>query len=99
MNKSFSKPKLEFNIGNNKKYKIETIIDNIFYTKITKNYLPIFYYLVFWKNYIKKKTPENFFLQSCFLKNDLHILQKLVKKANSNISFLENCFIYGQAGS
>lgn len=33
MNKLFSKLKLEFNAGNNEKYKIEIIKDNIIYAK------------------------------------------------------------------
>ena len=46
MNKLFLEPEPEFDVGNNKKYKIEAIIDNAIYAKEAKGYLPSLYYLV-----------------------------------------------------
>lgn len=45
--------KLEFNIKNNKKYKLEVIIDNAIYAEVVKSHLLGLYYLVSWKNYSK----------------------------------------------
>lgn len=43
--------------GNSKEYKVETIWDSAVYTKKSElNYLLGIYYLVFWKNYLKKKN-------------------------------------------
>ena len=39
MNELFSEPKLEFNAGNNKKYKVKAIKDSAVYTKNAKSYL------------------------------------------------------------
>lgn len=47
INELFLKPKSEFNIGNNKKYKIEVISNNTIYAKKVKKYLPSLYYLIF----------------------------------------------------
>ena len=55
-------PKLEFDIDNNKEYKIETIRDSAVYIKETERYLPSLYYLVSWKDYPKKKKHLETFL-------------------------------------
>ena len=47
INELFPEPELEFDISNNKKYKIETIKNSIIYIKKTERYLPNLYYLVF----------------------------------------------------
>ncbi len=46
----------EFEAGNNKKYKVKTIIDSAMYSKEAKNQMLSLYYLVLWKGYPKKKT-------------------------------------------
>ena len=46
MNELFPEPEPEFDIGNNKEYKIEAIIDSAVYAKEVKRYLPGLYYLV-----------------------------------------------------
>lgn len=47
MNKLFLEPKLEFNTGNNKEYKIEIIRNYTIYAKKAEKYLLSLYYLVF----------------------------------------------------
>ena len=47
MNKLFLKPEPEFDIGNNKKYKIKAIRNNAIYAKEAKRHLAGLYYLVF----------------------------------------------------
>ena len=46
MNELFLELELEFDAGNNKKYKIEAIKDNAVYAKEAEGYLPDLYYLV-----------------------------------------------------
>ena len=46
MNELFPEPEPEFNVGNNKKYKVEAIINSAVYAKKAKGYLPGLYYLV-----------------------------------------------------
>ena len=46
MNKLFAELKSEFDIGNNKKYKIKVIKDNVIYTKEVKKHLLSLYYLI-----------------------------------------------------
>lgn len=51
--------KLQFkNNGNGNKYKIEVIWDNVVYAKKLKVevYLPDFYYLILWKEYLKEEN-------------------------------------------
>ena len=43
----FLEPEPEFDVGNNKKYEIEVIINSAVYAKIAEGYLPRLYYLVF----------------------------------------------------
>ena len=56
MNELFSEPDPEFDVGNNKKYKVEVIIDSAIYAKKAKKYLPGLYYLIFWKSYLEEKS-------------------------------------------
>ena len=56
MNKLFSEPKPEFDAGNNKKYKVEAIINSPVYTKEAKEHLPGLYNLVSWKGYLEEKS-------------------------------------------
>ena len=53
---------MEWDIGDNKygKYKIEAICDSAVYIKESAGHLPELYYLVFWKNCLKKKIPISF---------------------------------------
>lgn len=46
----------ELKAGNNKKYKVEAIIDSAVYRKEVKNQMPGYYYLVLWKGYPKEKS-------------------------------------------
>ena len=47
----------ELNVSNNSdKYKLKTIFDIAIYIKKSTNYLPKLYYLIFQKNYLKKKN-------------------------------------------
>ena len=46
----------EFKAGDNKKYKIDGNWDSAVYAKRSAKQLPIRYYLVFWKDYLKRKT-------------------------------------------
>ena len=86
MNELFPKPKLEFDIGNNKKYKVEAIKDSAIYAKKAKKHLPSFFIWFPRKATYKKKHLETFFYSHKFSENDLNILQKLFGKANSNFS-------------
>ena len=56
MNKLFPEPEPEFDVGNNKEYKIKIIKDSTVYAKKAEEYLPSIYYLVFWKGYPKEKN-------------------------------------------
>ena len=46
INMLFLEPKPEFDVGNNKKYKIEAIKDSTVYAKEAEGHLPDLYYLV-----------------------------------------------------
>ena len=46
MNKLFLEPEPEFDVSDNKKYKVEAIIDSVVYAKKTNRHLPGLYYLV-----------------------------------------------------
>ena len=46
MNELFLESELEFDVGNNKKYKIEAIIGSAIYAKKAEGHLPGLYYLV-----------------------------------------------------
>ena len=56
MNELFPEPEPESDIGNNKEYKVEPIIDNIVYVKEAERHLPSLYYLISWKNYLEKES-------------------------------------------
>lgn len=48
---------LDFNVGKNKEYKVETIRDIIVYAIESKSgHLLVFYYLVLWKNCLEKEN-------------------------------------------
>ncbi len=46
----------QFKANNNKIYEVNEIRNSIIYVIKSKGYLLGFYYLVFWKNYLKKKN-------------------------------------------
>ena len=56
MNKLFPESEPEFDAGNNKKYKVQAIIDSAVYAKEAKGYLPSLYYLVSWKSYPEEEN-------------------------------------------
>ena len=48
---------IELDTGNNKIYKIDAICNNTVYARESKlSYLLEYYYLIFWKDYLKKKN-------------------------------------------
>ena len=55
---SIDKNAIKLGTGNNnsKKYKIESICENILYTRESMGYLSRLYYLVFLKNYLEEKN-------------------------------------------
>ena len=55
MNELFLEPEPNFDVGNNKKYEVEAIIDSAIYAKEAEKHLPGLYYLVFWKGYPEEK--------------------------------------------
>ena len=56
MNKLFPEPEPKFDAGDNKKYKVEAIIDSVIYAKKREGHLLSVYYLVFWKSYPEKES-------------------------------------------
>ena len=56
MNELFLEPESEFKAGNNKKYEIEIIKDNIVYAKKAERHLQGLYYLFSWKSNLEKKS-------------------------------------------
>ena len=56
MNELFPKPEPEFDVDDNKKYKVETIKDSTVYVKEAEGHLSGLYYLVFWKSYLEEKS-------------------------------------------
>ena len=56
MNELFSELEPEFDIGNNKKYKVKAIKDNTIYINKVEKYLLNLYYLVSWKDHSKKEN-------------------------------------------
>ena len=56
----FSVP--EFEPGDNKEYKMETILDSAIYAKEADRQLPELYYLVAWKGYPEEKSIWELFL-------------------------------------
>ena len=47
---------LGFNAGNKEKYKVEAIWNSTIYRRELESYPPEFYYLVAWKDYLKKEN-------------------------------------------
>ena len=96
MNKPFSKPK--FDTSNNKKYKVEIIRDSAIYTKEIEQYLPGLILSDFLKKLPRRRKYLGIlFCSHIFLENNLHILQKSLKKTNGNLFFSQFCSVYGQA--
>ncbi len=50
-NKALPKPEKEFEIGDNKKYEVEAIINSAVYSQLANDQMPGLYYLVSWKGY------------------------------------------------
>ena len=46
MNELFPEPEPEFDVGDNKEYKVEAIINSAVYAKVAERYLSGLYYLV-----------------------------------------------------
>ena len=56
MNKLFPEPESKFDVGKNKEYKVEAIIDSTIFDKEAKRHLPGLYYLVSLKSYPEEKS-------------------------------------------
>ena len=56
MNELFPELEPEFDVGDNKEYKLEAIKNSIVYAKEAKGHLPGLYYLVSWKGYPKEES-------------------------------------------
>ena len=54
--KTFSEPERKFKTKNNKEYKFKVSIDNTVYGQQANNQILGLYYLVSWKNYLKKEN-------------------------------------------
>ena len=55
-NKQIDKNMTEFETGNSKEYKVETIWNSAVYANKAKSHLPGIYYLIVWKRYPKEKN-------------------------------------------
>ena len=55
-NPALSEPEREFEVRNNKEYKVEAIIDSAIYNYEVETYLLDLYYLVLWKSYLEKEN-------------------------------------------
>ena len=56
MNELFPEPELKFDVGNDKEYKVEAIIDSAIYAKEAEGHLSGLYYLISWKGYPEEKS-------------------------------------------
>ncbi len=58
MNQNNALPELEkeFEVGNNKKYQVKSIINSIVYGKKAESQILSLYYLLLWKSYLEKKS-------------------------------------------
>ncbi len=54
--KTLPESEKEFEVEDNKKYKLEAIIDNVVSSKEVNNQMPGFYYLILWKGYPKEES-------------------------------------------
>ena len=61
INELFPEPKPKFDIGNNKKYKVEVIIDSAVYAKEAEGQWLDLYYLVSWNGYLEEKSTWELF--------------------------------------
>ncbi len=55
-NKALPEPEKEFEVGDNKEYEVETIIDSAVYGQQANNQMPSFYYLISWKDYPEEEN-------------------------------------------
>ena len=75
MHELFSKPKPEFDIGNNKKYKVKAIKNSAIYAKkVKKTFIRLILSGFLEKLSKKRKYLRILFYSYTSLKNDLHIL-------------------------
>ena len=56
INELFSEPLPEFDVGNNKKYKVEAIKNSAVYAQEVERHLSGLYYLISWKGYSEEKN-------------------------------------------
>ena len=56
INELFPEPEPEFDVGDNKEYEVEAIIDSTVYAKEAEGHLPGLYYLISWKDYPEEKN-------------------------------------------
>ena len=76
MNELFPEPEPKFDVGNNKEYKVEAIIDSAIYTKEAKTHLPDLYYLIFWKSYLEEKSTWKLFFIIMHLRKMISMFHK-----------------------
>ncbi len=50
------KPEKKFEAGNNKKYKVKSIVNSTVYDKEAESQLSSLYYLVLWKGYLEEEN-------------------------------------------
>lgn len=55
-NTTLPEPKKEFETENDKNYKVKAIINSAMYSKEVNNQMPVLYYLVLWKGYLKEES-------------------------------------------
>lgn len=93
--------RLNFNISDNKKYKVKAIWNSVVYTKNLKmSYLPRLYYLDFWKIYLrKKKLPKAYSDNIIRLKTNKLILETTFLQTDNNLSINQYSFTDSQVNS
>ena len=56
-NKALPEPEKKFEMGDDKKYEVEIIIDSMMYSQqANSNQMPGLYYLILWKGYLKEEN-------------------------------------------
>ena len=82
----------EFELNDNKEYKVKAIWNSTIYAKKANGYLQRLYYLIAKNGYLKGKKYIEIFLNShAPLEDNQHLPQRLSKEANSKISIPGLC--------
>ncbi len=75
-NNTLPEPEMEFQTRDNKKYKVELIINSAIYGKETKNQLLGLYYLLLLKSYPKEKSTWELLATVMYLRKLISIFYK-----------------------